>query len=153
MDLRWQITLLGALRAEGEGRVLSHFRRQKTAILLAYRASLPHRPRPREAPLDSRRPDAVPPAGRASLSVALSFLRQHLEPPGSPPGSVLIADRSAVRLHPDAVATDVAAFEAALRDAARAASPEEQLRCLTEAAEWYRGELLPGCYEEWALLE
>jgi predicted ATPase/DNA-binding SARP family transcriptional activator len=153
MDLRWRITLLGALRAEREGHVLSHFRRQKTGILLAYLAYFPHRTHLRDALIELLWPDADLPAGRASLSVAVSFLRQHLEPPGSPPGSVLIADRSAVRLNPDAFATDVAAFEAALRDASRAGSPEEQLRGLNEAAEWYRGELLPGCYDEWALLE
>jgi predicted ATPase/DNA-binding SARP family transcriptional activator len=163
MELRWQIRLLGALRAEpgthpseareGCGRTLSHFRSQKTGFLLAYLAYFPQRTHLRDALLELLWPDADLPAGRASLSVALSFLRQHLEPPGSPSGSVLIADRSTVHLNPEAIATDVAAFEAALRDASRAGSPEEQLRCLTEAAEWYRGELLPGCYEEWALLE
>jgi predicted ATPase/DNA-binding SARP family transcriptional activator len=153
MELRWQISLLGRLRAEREGAALAHFRRQKTGILLAYLAYFPHRTHPRDALIELLWPDTDLSAGRASLSVALSFLRQHLEPPGWPPGSVLLADRSSVRLNPEAIATDVAAFEAALRDAARAPDAQEQLRCLTEAAEWYRGELLPGCYDEWALLE
>src|SRR5206468_1066748 len=151
MELRWQIRLLGALRAEREGHTLSHFRRQKTGFLLAYLAYFPHRTHLRDALIELLWPDADLSAARASLSVALSFLRQHLEPPGSLPGSVLIADHSAVRLNPEAIATDVAAFEAALQDASRAGSPEEQLRGLGEAAEWYRGELLPGCYDEWAL--
>jgi predicted ATPase/DNA-binding SARP family transcriptional activator/uncharacterized protein HemY len=153
MELRWQITVLGRLRAEREGGALAYFRRQKTGILLAYLAYYLHRTHPRDALIDLLWPDADPSAGRASLSVALSFLRQHLEPPGWPPGSVLIADRSSVRLNPDAIATDVAAFEAALQEASRAPSQEEQFRWLTEAASWYQGELLPGCYDEWALLE
>jgi predicted ATPase/DNA-binding SARP family transcriptional activator len=153
MESRWQVTLLGALRAEREGRILAHFRRQKTGILLAYLAYFPHRTHPRDALIELLWPDADLVSARNSLSVALCFLRQHLEPPGSPSGSVLIADRSSVRLNPEAIATDVAAFEAALRDASRAGSREEQLRCLTEAAQWYGGELLPGCYDDWALLE
>src|SRR5262245_8102251 len=123
MELRWQITLLGALRAEpgthpseareGCGRTLSHFRSQKTGILLAYMAYFPHRMHLRDALIELLWPDADLSAARASLSVAVSFLRQHLEPPGSSPGSVLIADRSTVRLNPEAIATDVARFEGA----------------------------------------
>ena len=39
-------------------------------------------------------------AGRHNLSVALSSLRQQLEPPGIPDGAVLAADRFSVRLDP-----------------------------------------------------
>jgi DNA-binding SARP family transcriptional activator len=121
--------------------------------LLAYLAYYLHRTHPRDALIELLWPDADLDAARASLRVALSFLRQHLEPPGSPPGSVLLAEHASVRLNPNAVVTDVAAFEAALQAASHAQTPQEQLRCLVEAVERYRGELLPGCYEEWALLE
>src|SRR5262249_2537071 len=71
-----------------------------------------------------------------------------------PPGTVILADPSTVRLNPDALRTDVAAFEAAV---ARAADParleEERLRLLLEVAELYRGPLLPGFDEEWIALE
>src|SRR5262245_152449 len=118
MDVRWQITLLGALRAEREGRTLSQFRSQKTGVLLAYLAYFSNRAHLRDALIELLWPDADLSAARASLSVSLSFLRQRLEPPGFPSGSVLIADRSTVRFNPEAITTDVAAFEAALRDAA-----------------------------------
>jgi predicted ATPase/DNA-binding SARP family transcriptional activator len=152
LDTRWQIRLLGGLRAEGEGRSLCRFRRQKTGILLAYLAYYLHRTHPRDALIELLWPDADLNAARASLSVALSFLRQHLEPPGRPPGSVLIADRASVRLNPEAVSTDVAAFEAAFRAASDARCPQEQCRGFALAVECYQGELLPGCYDEWARL-
>jgi predicted ATPase/DNA-binding SARP family transcriptional activator len=153
MEARWQITLLGGLRAEGARRTLSQFRSQKTGFLLAYLAYFLQRTHPRDALVELFWPDADFPAARGSLSVSLTFLRQHLEPVGSPPGSVLITDRTSVRLSPDAVTTDVAAFEAALQAAGHAPSPHQQLRSLVEAVAHYRGELLPGCFEEWALLE
>ena len=38
MDTLWRIQLLGGLRAEGPERVITRFRTQKTAALLAYLA-------------------------------------------------------------------------------------------------------------------
>jgi tetratricopeptide (TPR) repeat protein len=60
-----------------------------------------------------------------------------------------MADRFSVRLHPAAVTTDVSEFEATLRSATAAASAEERIDRLARAVEIYRGELLPGYYEEW----
>jgi len=65
----------------------------------------------------------------------------------------LEADRTHVRLNPAAVQTDVAAFEAALRAAGRAATNEDRLACLTEALGCYQDELLPGLYDEWVIAE
>ena len=123
MDTRWQITLLGALRAEREGTILSQFRSQKTGVLLGYLAYFSHRTHLRDALIELLWPDADLSAARASLSVSLSFLRQRLEPPGSAPGSVLIADRSTVRLNPEAIHTDAAAFEAGGARVPAAGSP------------------------------
>jgi predicted ATPase/class 3 adenylate cyclase len=47
----------------------------------------------------------------------------------------------------------VAEFEAALRAATRAGSRTEQVQRLTEAVALYRGELLPGYFEDWVLQE
>lgn len=92
-------------------------------------------------------------AGRNSLQVALASLRRQLEPPGIPLGSVLRADRSVVRLNPIAYQTDVARFEAALKAAARSASPEKKREALDQATALFRDELLPGFYDDWIVEE
>jgi DNA-binding SARP family transcriptional activator len=91
-------------------------------------------------------------AGRNRLNVVLSALRRLLEPPGVPDGSVLITDRFHAALKLAAVTTDVGEMEAALRAAAPAAG-SERAGWLAEAVEAYRGPLLPGCYDEWAVAE
>ncbi len=153
MDTPWQITLFGGLRVQGEERVISRFATAKTAALLAYLALYPKRLHPREELVDLFWPDSDLEAGRTSLRSALASLRRQLEPPGTPPGSVLIADRLHVRLNPLAVTTDVAAFEAALKSAARAETEAVRQNRLRRAVEAYGGDLLPGFYDEWALTE
>ncbi len=49
MAIRWRIALFGVLRAEGDGRVVTRFRRQKTGVLLAYLAYHPSRSHLRDA--------------------------------------------------------------------------------------------------------
>jgi predicted ATPase/DNA-binding SARP family transcriptional activator len=151
MAIRWRIALFGELRAEGDGRVVTRFRRQKTGLLLAYLAYHLPRTHLRDALIELLWPEGDLQAGRHSLSVALSSLRQQLEPPGVPAGAVLVADRASVCLNPAVVTTDVAEFEAALRSAERAGSRAERAESLTRAVDLYRGELLAGYYEEWLL--
>ncbi len=87
--------------------------------------------------------------GRHNLSVALSSLRQQLEPPGIPDGAVLVAERFSVRLDPSAVTTDVSEFEVALRAVSAAASAEERIQWLDRSVALHQGELLPGYYDDW----
>src|SRR5262249_53861343 len=107
---------------------------------------------PREVLIELLWPEAELDAGRHNLSVALSLLRQLLEPPGVPDGSVVDADRHGVGPNPAAVATDVAELEGALAHAA-AAAPEQRAKFLVTAAEAYGGELLPGHYDDWIFPE
>lgn len=137
----WQIRLLGGLCVESEAHQIQRFRTQKTAALLAYLACHPG-PQSREVLATLFWPDNDPHLARHNLRVALSALRRQLEPAGRAPGSVLRGDRNRVGLDGAAVATDVAAFEAAL---ARA----DWLR----AVELYGGALLAGFYDEWVLPE
>jgi predicted ATPase/DNA-binding SARP family transcriptional activator len=159
MDQPWQIELFGWLRAQrgtsaGAGdQVVSRFRTQKAALLLAYLAYYRQRSHPREALIERLWPESDPQAGRINLRTELHSLRRQLEPPGVPPGAVLLATRAAVQLNPAACITDVARFEAALVAAKRAAGVDERVQHLTAAAELYRGELLPGCFEDWVLAE
>src|SRR5438105_9728764 len=153
----WSIQLLGGLAAAGPQQVVTRFRTQKAAALLAYlafHAAPGAAARPRDALLELLWPEADLDAGRHNLSNALSVLRRVLEPPGVLPGTVILADQSSVRLNAAAVRTDVAAFEEAVTQAADPAIQEaERLALLLRAAELYRGPLLPGFYEEWISLE
>jgi predicted ATPase len=153
MDARWRIELLGGLRAEGCGRVLTRFRTRKTEALLACLAS--HLPRPvaRAELIERFWPDAQPDRARQSLSQSLSSLRCQLEPPGVPTGAVLMLDRHFARLNPAAASTDVRAFEDALRRARCTARPAERLARLTGAVDLYRGPFLAGYEETWILPE
>src|SRR5262249_11514632 len=91
-----RIELLGGLRVRQEQRVITRFRTQKAGALLAYLAYYPHPTHPREILLEMLWPDLDPAAGRDNLSTILSSLRHQLEPPETPHGSVLIADRLTV---------------------------------------------------------
>src|SRR5262245_27768145 len=113
----WQVELLGALRVwrpDEPHRAISRFHTQRTGLLLAYLTYYRERAHPRDRLVELFWPESELGAGRLSLRVALSALRRQLEPPGAA-GHVLIADRATVRLAPEAVTTDVAAFEVALR--------------------------------------
>lgn len=147
------IELLGGLRVRQGDRVIARFRTQKTAALLVYLAYFWKRSHPREELIELLWPDTAPEDGRASLRTALSSLRHQLEPPGMPYNSVLIADRTNVRLNPDAVITDVERFESSVQAAACIAEIPQRVQALMQALELYRGPLLPGFYEDWALRE
>jgi non-specific serine/threonine protein kinase len=147
----WRIRLLGELKAEREDRVLTSFS-PKIASLLAYLAYFLHRPHPRERLIDLFWPDADLDAGRHSLRQGLSEIRRYLQlPDASVPA--LLADRQTVRLNPLAVTTDIAEFEGALQFAATARSARDRIEGLTRAVECYRGDLLPGFYDDWIVLE
>ncbi len=149
----WCIELFGALKARLGTVEITRFRSYRTGALLAYLACYRNRTHPREELIELLWPESEPEAGQMSLRTALSSLRRQLEPPGVPPGSVLVADRSQVRLNPPAFTTDVAEFEAALRSAAGAEDPAERSSQLGRAVELYQGPLLPGYYEDWVQTE
>jgi DNA-binding SARP family transcriptional activator len=153
METRWRIELLGGLRAVYADRVIARFRTHKTGALFAFLAYHCHRAHLREELIELLWPDGDPPAGRTSLRTALSWLRHQLEPAGVPAGAVLLADRSSVRLNPEAITTDVAGFQAAFQAANQAGGSAAQTGCLAQAVELYPGELLPGHFDDWVLQE
>src|SRR5260370_38564225 len=114
MDAAWQIELFGWLRAVQPDRIVTRFQTQKTASLLAYLAFFRERSHPRQELIELLWPESPVEAGRNRLRVALSSLRHQLEPPGIPPGSVILGDRLSVQLNPAACGTDVADFRDAL---------------------------------------
>jgi DNA-binding SARP family transcriptional activator len=153
METRWRIDLFGRLQATQRDRVVNRFRARRAGSLLAYLAYHRDRPHPREVLIELLWPEVAPQIGRTNLRRELCALRRQLEPPGIVPGAVIVADRLCLRLNPAACTTDVADFEALLQTAARARNRLEQAQRLAEAVELYRGELLPGYFEDWILPE
>jgi predicted ATPase/DNA-binding SARP family transcriptional activator len=145
----WRIELMGGLRAERDGQVLTRFHTRKTATLLGYLAYYLGREQPREVLIGLFWPDVDPESGRNSLNVALSSLRRLLEPPELAAGSVLETNSFSARLRPAAIVTDVGEFSAALRAAENSPADPERIRWLIQAVERYQGTLLPGYYDDW----
>lgn len=144
------VELFGGLRVIQGDRMITRFRTHKTGALLAFLAYHGDRMHSREVLVERFWPETSLMQGRTSLSVSLSSLRSQLEPAGVPVDSFLVADRQSVGVT-SLVTTDVAAFEAALRNAARSADTEEQIACLKTAVELHRDALLPGYYEDWIM--
>ena len=137
----WQVELLGGLRATQGERVVTRFETGRVAALLACLALFP-RSHPREELIERLWPDVAPEVGRNRLRNALATLRGQLEPPGVPAGSVLSTDRFAVMLPRQNVETDVARWERLI-----------QARKYAEAEALWKGELLPGFYDDWIVEE
>src|SRR5688572_29930909 len=151
MNEPWKVSLLGGLRLLCGEQTVTRFKSQRTGALLGYLAYyLRQQSHSREALIELFWPDTSSlEAGRNSLSVALSSLRHQLEPPGTPAGSVLRADRYAIGLNPAAVTTDVQEFEDSLGRAEKTGSATERVQRLSGALALYSGALLPGYYDEW----
>src|SRR5947207_6353262 len=111
----WRVELLGGLRATGAGQVIARFPTRKAASLLAYLAYFRHREHPRDLLAETLWPETETETARNRFRVVLSSLRQLLEPADIEPGAVLCRDRQFVQINPEAVTTDVAEFEEALR--------------------------------------
>ena len=139
---RWVVRLLGDVQAASGTRAITRWPSRAVAMLLATFALDPQRAHPREELIERIWPGVAPEAGRNRLRQALSALRALLEPAGGPAGDVLLADRAVVRVAPGALDCDVHRFE----HHARAGRLEDAL------AE-YRGELMPGYYDDWVVAE
>ena len=88
-------------------------------------------------------PDSTEAQARTNLRNLLHLLRDALPDADG----FLIVDAKTLQWHPTARFTlDVAEFEEAIRQA-------ESVTALQHAVDLYRGELLPGCYDEWLLPE
>lgn len=149
----WRIELFGGLCLRHGQREITRFPTRKTAALLAYLAYYRQRPHSREELIERIWPECDLNMGRNRLSTLLAFLRRLLERPDMPGTKVLLADRLFVQLNPAVLTTDVDAFDSLLRAARSADSLTEQIRLLENAVALYKGELLPGYYEDWVLEE
>ncbi len=144
-----QLNLLGRLSLQVGG---SEARLESRTVeaLLAYLALYRDRPHAREALAGLFWPEMPDQQARMNLRHALYALRKAL----GPEIEIVIADRRAVQLNPEApLWVDALEFERLLRRSERVPSNEEQRRFLRRAIELYKGPLLEGFYHDWALAE
>jgi predicted ATPase/DNA-binding SARP family transcriptional activator/Tfp pilus assembly protein PilF len=153
VDALFCVEMLGRFVLRQGSREITRFRTQKTGSLLGYLALYGSRSHPRDVLIELFWPDSDLKAARTNLSVALNALRRQLEPPGILAGAVILANRAQVRLNPHAFTTDTEAFEDALRQAETQTEAAEQVAFWRYAIELYRGDLMPGYYEDWVLTE
>jgi len=140
---RWRLRLLGGFDLDDGRQRLTRLHSRAAVGLIARLALAPQRAHAREELAALLWPDADAETGRARLRQTLSTLRATLEPRHAAGGAPVIeADRRVLRLVAGAIRCDAHEFEQACRrgDAACAMS-------------LYRGELLPGFYDEWIVDE
>lgn len=136
----WQLRLLGAVEARCGTRVVQRWPSRAVAGLLARLALAHDRAHSREELVELLWPGVALDVGRNRLRQALSTLRSLLEDETAAP--LIIADRLTLRLAPGVLTCDACMFERHVH-AGR----------LQAASELWRGELMPGFYDEWVVLE
>jgi predicted ATPase/DNA-binding SARP family transcriptional activator len=140
------IQLLGGLAVRDGDRVVAQFPTRQTAALLALLALRAGEAVPREELQELLWPDADPQLTRHRLNQALSALR-----------ALLDGGRSTERsLRSDSQVARLCGFRTDARDWETAAEQALQVPTVTNLAaaiQGYRGDLLPGVYEDWCVSE
>lgn len=135
----WRVNLLGGLSLSDGTQDITRLPSRAVTALLARLALAPERAHAREELIELLWPGVALGVGRNRLRQALSTLKGILEPAGRlPPQPVLQADRISVRVVPGSLSCDAVRFERSVR-----AGQVDAARGL------YRGELLPGFYDDW----
>lgn len=138
--MSWRVHLLGDARLVNGERAITRFESRKVVALLARVALEPDRLHAREELAAILWPDADRRTGLERLRHILSSLQRQLSLPGgaTTDNPLMQIDRHGIRLHREVVSSDVADFEARVRQ-----------RRYAEAQGLYTGDLLPGYYDDW----
>lgn len=142
------ITLFGEFSMSLEGQTAVKFQGDRPLSLLAYLLLHRHTAVSRSHLAYTLWPDSSDSQARTNLRNLLYTLRQTL-----PQADAFLAvDGMTIQWCPDAhYELDVAAFEAALAAAQAAVAPADKIAQLETAVSLYRGDLLPGNYDDWII--
>ena len=147
-DARLHISLLGEFSLVYRGQSAARLSGERPIALLAY--LLLHRDTAvsRQQLAFTLWPDSSDSQARANLRNLFYTLRQTLPDADA----FLAADAMTLQWRSDAdVVLDVAEFEAALAAARTAAAPADKMKHLETAVSCYKGDLLPGNYDDWII--
>jgi predicted ATPase/DNA-binding SARP family transcriptional activator len=148
-----RIQLLGGFQVERDGVALTAFHSQKAQSLLAYLLVYRDRAHPRSILATLFWGESDEARAQANLRNALYSLRHVLEGPQGRFGQYILTEGGAVRFHPKiSYSLDVAEFEETVESALHTAG-EERATLLNTAITLYKGDLLPGFYDDWVVIE
>jgi DNA-binding SARP family transcriptional activator len=155
-----RIRLLGSLELERDGESLERFPSRKARELFAYLAIQRDDTHPREQLAGIFWGDSSDDKARHALNTTLWRINRVLS--GAAQGSNgSTSSNGYLRISPQSIAfnassdvwLDVAEFESRCAMADHAATEAEQVTMYEQAISFYRGDLLPDCYEDWCLVE
>ncbi|MBS1727659.1 MAG: tetratricopeptide repeat protein [Armatimonadetes bacterium] len=149
MGAMWRVEMLGTYQLRSQGRVTDRFRTRRVAALLAFLTLSRNHLHSRDEVAELLWPDLDPGVARRNLRQALFSLRQVIEPPEVPAGSILRINQAMLSLNPEAIVTDVAEFERLANRARDEREPSAKFELLREAIALYRGPLMPGFDDDW----
>jgi len=118
-------------------------------LLLAYFLLNQDRSLAREKLVDLLWPDAAEAKGKQSLRQTLYVLRKIFEKEPEHKGRYFIADKQNIRFeNGSSFEVDAVEFDAKIAQAT--SNPAEAQKYLEDAIAFYKGDLLQGCYKDWA---
>lgn len=153
-----RISLFGSVRVEDERNPANSKLTNTISTLLAYLILYRQRTHPRDVLANLLWSDYPQERARGCLNTALWRLRQVLEPSGVPPGTFLASTSLGdVSFNCQAdVWIDVVEFEQTIKAVVNVPYAEtrfEMVQALEAVTNLYKGDLLDGCYCDWALRE
>ena len=144
-----EVQLLGGLKIYHNGRVAKALQTERLTLFLAYLFLNSEMPPPRKQLAFLFWPDSTEEQARTNLRNLLHLLRRAFPEIDS----FLEVDSQSIHWRSDAsIRLDVAQFKDVLAQAKVAKEEQARIRHLQEAVNLYRGELLPGFYEDWILV-
>jgi len=148
MTVGVKIQLLGGFQITEGGEVISGFTNTRLQSVLAYLILSRNAPQARQQLAYLFWPDSSDSQARTNLRNILHLLRNHLPDVHS----TLLIDSTTVQWRQDApIAVDIVHFDEAIELAQQAQDENVRRKALDAAAEYYIGDLLPNCYDEWIL--
>ena len=144
----WRIELFGGLQILQEGGKPVQLLPQQPNALLAYLALHLQRSHTREELIERLWPEEQAGDVQKKMRNSLHLLRQRFEQPPLDQAHLLRITRQTIGLDPNFVSTDVQEFKDALSAAAATTDREARQQYLAQAARLYRGDLLPGFYQD-----
>lgn len=142
-----QVELLGGFRIRRQGEPPVELANTQAHAVFAFLALKCQRIYSREELADIFWPDEDPEEARTKLRKALHAIRTLLHEMQLDPDSVLSISRASLGVR-DSVATDVAAYEAAVSAARECSDLGDRAAFLAKAVGLYRGELAAGFYQD-----
>ncbi len=148
-----RVQLLGGFQVERDGVPLTAFHSQKAQSLLAYLLIYRDRAHHRSVLANLFWGESDEARAQANLRHALYSLRHTIEGPEGRFGRYILAEGSAVRFNTASPYwLDTEQFEQTF-ECAQNAPTKERLGLLQQAVALYHGDLLPGFYDDWVVIE